>query len=112
MTATATWLPVDNFGMRLHTIRFAKNMSAAEFGEICGVTEKAVLAWERGATPKNQLEIIDRICDAFNVERDFLTLSNEYAPRDLNPEPADYWSDFLKESVGDDPQNSSLHSVA
>ena len=66
------FIPEESFGSRLHQLRYAKKISSEQMGEICGVTYNAVLAWERGSSPKNMAEIVMKIVEATGVDRDWL----------------------------------------
>lgn len=74
MSAKRKWIPEEDFGTRLRLVRFKKDLSSAELADISGVTSNAVLAWERGSTPKNQVEIATRISDATDVDLGWLLL--------------------------------------
>lgn len=66
------FIPGETFGSRLHLLRHEKRISSDKMAEICGVTGNAVLAWERGSSPKNMAEIVMKIVEATGVDRDWL----------------------------------------
>lgn len=65
-------IPELTFGMRIRMVRHQFRLSAEALGKITGHSNVAVRNWERGGEPKNQAEIVAKICAATGVDRDWL----------------------------------------
>jgi transcriptional regulator with XRE-family HTH domain len=69
---------MDNtFGERLRELRKRRRMNRDELGDILGVSGNAITAYETGKRNPRK-EVIDKICEYFDVRYDWLTGASEY----------------------------------
>ena len=69
---------MDNtFGERLRELRKRRRMNRDELGDIFGVSGNAITAYETGKRNPRK-EVIDKICEYFDVRYDWLTGASEY----------------------------------
>ncbi len=106
MNKSTNWVPTNTFGMRVHQLRHACGLSAAELGEITGNAETTVLNWEKGSAPKNQAEIVDKIARATGVDRNWL-MWGEMPNEPVNPGQNEVQR--VVAGAGFEPATSRLH---
>lgn len=69
---------MDNtFGERLRELRKRRRMNRDELGDILGVSGNAITAYETGKRNPRK-EVIDKICEYFDVRYDWLTGVSDY----------------------------------
>lgn len=69
---------MDNtFGERIRELRKKRRLTRDELGDILGVSGNAVTAYETGRRNPRK-EVIDKLCDYFDVRYDWLTGESPY----------------------------------
>ena len=67
----------NTFGERLRELRKRRRLNRDELGDILGVSGNAITAYETGKRNPRK-EVIDKICEYFDVRYDWLTGVSEY----------------------------------
>lgn len=57
-------IPTETFGQRLRLIRFMLDESVDGIADLCGVAAPTWRTWERGATPRKLVEIVQKVVTA------------------------------------------------
>lgn len=94
MVSTYTKKIPDTFANRIRMIRHEEGLTTREFAILLGVSHGTVNLWEHGSSPSNLDVIAMKLANEFGYDPAWIAFG-EYAPRDLNPEPADY--EFVKQ---------------
>lgn len=71
----------NTFGERLRELRKKRRMSRDDLGDVLGVSGVAITAYETGKRNPRK-EIIDHICEYFDVRYDWLTGTSEFMTDD------------------------------
>jgi transcriptional regulator with XRE-family HTH domain len=67
------WVPANTFGQRLRQLRLALGrLSVEEAAALCGLNDKTWSTWENGRHPQRMHEVVNKIAEATNVDRDWL----------------------------------------
>lgn len=68
-----TWVPADSFANRLRELRRALGrISVEDAATLCGLNDKTWSTWENGRHPQRMHEVVNKIVQATNVDRDWL----------------------------------------
>jgi transcriptional regulator with XRE-family HTH domain len=70
--STSTWIPPDNFADRLLRARKARQLTVAQAAARAGVSAATWSTWERGAHPRDLLDVVRRVSGGLDVDRDWL----------------------------------------
>jgi transcriptional regulator with XRE-family HTH domain len=70
--STSTWIPPDTFPDRLLRARKARKLTVAQAAAKAGVSPATWSTWERGAHPRDLLDVVRRVSNGLDVDRDWL----------------------------------------
>lgn len=70
--ATTPWIPEDSFGTRLIQVRKRLGMTQAEIAQACDLDDGSWSNWENGSRPRGMDEVVRKIAENLNVDRDWL----------------------------------------
>jgi transcriptional regulator with XRE-family HTH domain len=70
--STSTWIPPDTFPDRLLRARKARKLTVAQAAAKAGVSPATWSTWERGAHPRDLLDVVQRVSNGLDVDRDWL----------------------------------------
>lgn len=66
------FIPEDSLANRLSAVRHHLRLTQAEAANICGLDDGSWSNWERGARPRNMAEVVEKVHQGLNVDRDWL----------------------------------------
>jgi transcriptional regulator with XRE-family HTH domain len=96
---TSTWIPPDSFGDRLMRARKARKLTVERAAAAAGVSAATWSTWERGAHPRDLIDVVSRVSDGLDVSRDWLlwggSMSNTSGWSGDRPTPADAVDDLI-----------------
>lgn len=70
--STSTWIPPDTFADRLMRARKARKLTVEKAAQAAGVSAATWSTWERGANPRDLLDVVTRVSSGLDVDRDWL----------------------------------------
>lgn len=65
-------IPADTFAHRLLLVRAQLHLTVKEASDRCGLNYGSWSKWERGALPRDKVEIADAIAEGLSIDRDWL----------------------------------------
>jgi|SRR5882757_7944920 len=75
-------IPQDTFGHRLLLARAeAGNLTLDVAATRCGLNPQNWSNWEKGKTPRDQVEVAEVVAEGLNIDRDWLLYGGPLAPR-------------------------------
>lgn len=78
-------IPADTFAARLRLARMhAADITIRDAADMCGLNYGSWSNWERGAAPRNLIEIVETISAKLSVDRDWLLFGGPLAGADEN----------------------------
>lgn len=78
-TTDDNWVPELNFGDRLVVIRRHLDENVETLAARCGLSPSTWYSWENGAQPRGQADIVARIAQVTNVDRNWLMWGSAYS---------------------------------
>lgn len=69
---TSSWVPPDTFADRLLRVRKARKLTVDKAASSAGVSAATWSTWERGAHPRDLLDVVQRVSEGLDVSRDWL----------------------------------------
>src|SRR5262245_11706143 len=74
-------IPADSFGHRLMLSRsHAGNLTIEDAAKRCGFSRQAWTNWERGARPRDLLDVVDQVAEHLQIDHDWLLYGGPLAP--------------------------------
>lgn len=77
------YIPEDTLASRLVQLRHGLGLTQAEAAEKCDLDDGSWSNWERGARPRDMVDVVAKITDALHVDRDWLMWGQNR--KDLTP---------------------------
>ena len=113
---------MTNYSNRIRELRRAKGMNQEQLAEQIGLTKQAISQYERGVR-KPSFEIIEALCDFFNVSSDYLLGKDDVTLRFVNGEDIQrlenkngYYVDGetaqIAQEIFEDPDKRALFNAA
>lgn len=66
-------IPADTFGVRLMLVRaHAGHITVKEAADRSGLNYGSWSNWERGKMPRDVVDVVDAVAEAFDIDRDWL----------------------------------------
>ena len=78
---TSTWIPPDSFGDRLLRVRKARKLTVDKAAQAASVSAATWSTWERGAHPRDLLDVVQRVSAGLDVDRDWLLWGSSLDPQ-------------------------------
>lgn len=75
-------------GERIKALRTARGITQPQLADMIGATKQAVSMWEHGNNKPSRISI-ERMCDLFNVDADYLLCRQSVSMRYLSTEELD-----------------------
>lgn len=68
----AAWVPETTFASRLVLLRHHLGLTQVEAAAKCGLDDGSWSNWERGGKPRGMDQVVEKIAETFNVDRNWL----------------------------------------